>query len=99
MLQAERVKKAGFFSSSHISMDLERLRDAIEAQLDDVKVGLCYKAIYRGRTAQYPPGMGAVVKAIHVDLDLKDFQSDFQQLMEKFGRSVSGFNNGRKMRF
>ena len=48
MLQAERVKEAGFFSNSHIIMDMEEIRDELEERLG-FKVGVRYKAIFRGR--------------------------------------------------
>ena len=35
----------------------------------------------------------------YVDLSLENFQLDFQKLIEKFGRSISGFKDRRRMRF
>ena len=40
-----------------------------------------------------------MVKGIYVDLDMDSFQKNFQQLMSMFGRSVSGFADGRRIRF
>ena len=48
MLQTEQSKEAGFFSNSHISIDMLELRDRIEEKLG-VKVGIRFKVIYRGR--------------------------------------------------
>jgi len=47
MLQVERSKEAGFFSNSHISIDMLELQDRLEEKLN-VKVGIRFKAIYRG---------------------------------------------------
>ena len=40
------MKEAGFFSNSHISMDIEELKDILEAKLN-IKVSIRYKAIYK----------------------------------------------------
>ena len=73
MLKAERVREAGFFSSFYISMDLQILRDSIKSQLESVKVGLRYKSIFRGKIQYSLEGMGAIIKAIHIDLSLENF--------------------------
>jgi len=46
MLQVEKVQEVGFFSNSHVSMDLETLQTEIKKELE-FKVGLRYKAIFR----------------------------------------------------
>jgi len=48
MLQIERVKEAGFFSNSYLSMDLYEIRDILENKLN-YKVGIRYKSIYQGK--------------------------------------------------
>ena len=48
ILETECYKEAGFFSNLYISIDILELRDIIEEKLQ-VKVGIRFKAIYRGR--------------------------------------------------
>ena len=48
MLQMERAKEAGLISNSYISMDLLEIKDILENKLG-CKVGIRYKAIYRGK--------------------------------------------------
>ena len=48
MLQIEYSKEAGFFSNSHMSMNISELKDRLEEKLN-IKVGIRYKAIYHRR--------------------------------------------------
>ena len=73
ILQAKRVKEAGFISSSHISIDLEILRDSIKSQLEGIKVGLRCKSIFRGKIQYSPERTETIIKAIYIDLSLDNF--------------------------
>ena len=44
----ERAKEVGFFSNSHLSIDLYEIRDILENKLN-YKVGIRYKSIYQGK--------------------------------------------------
>ena len=94
MLQAERRKEAGFFINSFSSMDLDILRDTIESTIQ-YKVGLKYKPITGASTkSQSKP-----IRAIHVDVDVLYFSKALRALSDTYGKSNSGFDDGRKMRF
>jgi len=69
MLQAEKVKEAVFFSNSHITMDLEALKETLEQELGDIKVGLRYKTVFRGKQALRGTGKTNTVRGIHIELN------------------------------
>ena len=98
MLQAERYREIGFFTNSHITMDLPRLQGVIEEKIYPIKVGLRYKAVFRGRQVEDNNTASKRVRAIHIDLDLQNFHNNFKTIMGVYGRSVSGFDDGTKMR-
>ena len=75
MLQTVHSKEAGFFSNSHISMDMEALRDILEDTLN-FKVGIRYKAIFRGKQALKVEGE-RLIQALHVEMEMKNFKRDF----------------------
>ena len=78
-------------------MDLDQLQTEIEEELG-VKIGLRYKVIFRGRNKEDRNNKRAI-RAIHIDLDTKNFTRNFNKYMEKYGQSKTGFKNRRRMRF
>ena len=48
-----------------------------------MKVGLRYKAIFRGRKKDNRDSKG-VIRAIHIDLDTKKFTWNFNKCVEKY---------------
>ena len=97
MLQTVHSKEAGFFSNSHISMDMEELRDILEDTLN-FKVGIRYKAIFRGKQAQKLEGERPI-QTLHIEIEMKNFKWNFNQLVARYSRITSSFLDGRKMRF
>ena len=97
MIQVEKIQEVRFFSNSHTIMDLEALKSTIEKQLG-FEVGLCYKAIYRGKKREGNK-LAAIVRAIHVELSTNRFNYKFNKLVETYGRSKNGFLDSRRMRF
>lgn len=93
MLQCERKKDAGFFVNSFFSMDLQVLRETIQNAIG-YKVGLRFKAIIAHKTADEDP-----IKAIHVEVDLTTFNQALRKLSEVYGKTQTGFEDGRKMCF
>ena len=70
----------------------------MEYKLVNIKVGLWYKAVYRGKQIEDSITTSKKVRAIHIDLDLENFQHNFKIVMRIYGRLISGFDNGIKMR-
>ena len=93
MLQAERSKEAGFIVNSHFTMDLEVIREMLEAKIG-CAVGLKWKPI-----AGTYDEKGEAVRAIHVVVDAKYFNKALKALSNLLGRGTTGFPDGRKMRF
>ena len=92
MLQCERKKEAGFFVNTYITMDVEVMKTIIENAIGQ-KVGLRYRPI----VGTYDKGLP--VRAIHVELDRRQFYKGLNKLSEIYGKSTSGFQDGRKIRF
>ena len=55
-------------------MDLQRLKEKMEDKLINIKVGLRYKAIHRGKQMENKDTASKKVRVIYVDLDLDNFQ-------------------------
>ena len=82
MLQVEKAQEAGFFSNSHILMDLETLQLEIEEELG-FKVSLRYKAIFhrKQQDTEYRIGeQSLAIRAIHIELDSKKFLINFKNI-------------------
>ena len=92
MLQVERKKEAGFFTNSLNSMDKINLAETLEAKIG-FRVGLRWKPI----AGTF--GKGGPTRAMHVELDAKHFHLGLRKLSDAFGMGISGFDDGRKMRF
>ena len=63
-----------------------------------MKVGSRYKAIYCRRQILKVKGEKQI-QAFHIELDMNNFKSNFNNLVIIYNRKVSGFEDGRKMRF
>ena len=92
MLQVEQKREAGFLTNSYFTMDLEVLRDVIETDIG-CKV-LRWKPIAGTFTKE-----GSPVRAIHIEVDALYYHRALKNLSETFGKGVTGFKDGRKMRF
>ena len=57
-----------------------------------------YKTIFRRKQVRKDP-KEKLVAAIHVELNLENFQKNFVKLMSVFSRKTSSFKDGHKMRF
>ena len=93
MLQCERKREAGFFTNSFFTMDLEVLRELLESY-----IGCCVGLRWKPIAGTYSKD-GEPVRAIHVEVDSKFYHQGLKKLSEIFGKGVSGFVDGRKMRF
>ena len=93
MLQAERKREAGFFTNSYFTMDLQALREVIEETIG-CKIGLRWKPI----AGTFVQG-GDPVRAIHIEVDALYYHQGLRKLSEVFGKGITGFKDGRKMRF
>ena len=76
-------------------MDLEALKEVIKEKAG-MEVGLRYKTIYQGKQVELTNDT-TVVWAIHIELDIKWFNKNFQYIMSIYGRSKLGFDNSRRM--
>ena len=79
-------------------MDPQRLKENIELKLALVEVGLRFKAACRGKQTEDSNAASKKFRALQIDLDLNNFQHNFKIVMAVYGRSVSGFEDGTKMR-
>ena len=57
-----------------------------------------YKAIFRRRKKEDGDNKGAI-RAIHINLDTKNFTRNFNKYVKKYGLFKTGFKNERRMRF
>ena len=64
-----------------------------------MQVGLRYKTIFRGKQGPKGSNNRIPIKGIHIKLDKTNFARDFYKVIERYGRSKSGFQDGRRMRF
>ena len=63
-----------------------------------MKVGLRYKAIYRGKiTVEIDDKI--ITRAIYVELEVKNFNRDFKKIVLIYRQSLTGFKNGHHMHF
>ena len=92
MLQAERKREVGFLTNSYFTMDLDVLKTVIETAIG-CNVGLRWKPVAGTFTKDNAP-----VRAIHIEVDTTYFHKAMKILSNTFGKSVSGFQDGRKMR-
>ena len=74
-------------------MDLDVLKEEIEHKIG-CAVGLRYKPIFGTFDSDKKP-----IKAIHVEVNATIFHKALRSLSDAYGRSTSGFLEGRKMRF
>ena len=79
-------------------MNLEALKEAIKGVILGVQIGLRYKAIFREKQLQYN-SKEKPMSVIHVELNLNQFQKNFNLLISKFSKIISDFKDRRKMRF
>ena len=79
-------------------MDLEVLKQEIEEQTE-MRIGLRYKIIHRGKIGVEQEGQKSQVRAIHVELDLVSFSYNFRRLLLIYEQSITDFLNGRRIRF
>ena len=77
-------------------MDLESLKCSIEEETG-IPVGLRYKVVYWGKQVEQPNDT-TKVRAIHLEINTKNFNTNFQKLIVVYGRSKLGFKNKRRMR-
>ena len=93
MLQAERKRETGFLTNSYFTMDLELLKETMEEDIG-CKVGLRWKPIAGTFNKD-----GVPVRAIHIEVDSSYYHQALRKLSNVYGKGVSGFRDGRKMRF
>ena len=93
MLQAERLREAGFFVNTLYTMDMGVIKEEIEDAIGN-PIGLCYKPIFGSFDADKKP-----IKALHVEVNALNFHKSLKALSDRYGRTTSGFNDGRKVRF
>ena len=93
MLQAERKREVGFLTNSFFTMDLDVLKTVMEKAIG-CNVGLRWKPIAGTRNEGNGP-----VRAIHIEVDATYYHKALKLLSTTFGKGVSGFKDGRKMRF
>ena len=79
-------------------MDLQRLKEKMELKIAPIKIELRYKAVCQGKQTEDSTTASKNIRAIHIDLDLDNFQYNFKVFIGIYGRLVSGFDNGTKMR-
>ena len=63
-----------------------------------MKVGLRFKAIYRGKVAVDVEDK-IITRVIHVELEAENFNRNFKKFVAIYGRTSTGFINGRHMYF
>ena len=78
-------------------MDLDSLRNILETKLG-MKVVLRYKSIFRGRQILKVEGE-KLIQAIYIKLCQTNFKKNFNNIIAIHRRKVSGFDDGRKIRF
>ena len=93
MLQAERKREVGFLTNSYFTMDLNVLKTVLE-QAIGCNVGLRWKPIAGTHSKDNDP-----VRATHIEVDANYYHKALRILSNTFGKGVSGFKDGRKMRF
>ena len=81
----ERSREIGFFTNSHITIDLYYLKEVIKAKVYPIEVDLHYKAIYRGKQVEEQVTASKRVRAVYIDISLKNFQNNFKILMGVYG--------------
>lgn len=97
MLQTEKSQEAGFFSNSYVTMDLEVLKKEFEDE-SKMKVGLQFKAACRDKIAVDAEDK-SVIRAIHVELEAENFNTNFKKCVSICSNSSTGFKHGRRIRF
>ena len=98
ILQAQRHREIAFFTNSLIAMDLQRLKETMEHKIAPIKVGLMCEDVHREKQTEGFNTSSNQISAIHVELDLTNFQHNFKVVMETHRMSVSGFDDCTKMR-
>ena len=56
-----------------------------------MQVRLRYKTVFRGKQGLKESNNGIPIKGIHIELDKTNFVRDFHKVIERYGRSKSGF--------
>ena len=57
-----------------------------------------FKAIYRGRRVDIAKNQ-PIVRAIHIELSIENFNQKYNRLIEIYGRSKNDFEDSRRVRF
>ena len=79
-------------------MDLHYLKEVIEVKIAPIKVSLRHKAAYQGKQIKENNITSRRVRAIHINLNLDNFQNNIKPEIIIYRRLVLEFDNGRKMR-
>ena len=77
-------------------MDLESLKYLIKKETG-IPVGLRYKVVYRGKQVEQLNNI-TKVRVIHLEINTKNFNTNFQKLMAVCGRSKLEFRDRRRIR-
>ena len=78
-------------------MNLKVLKEEIEQEAK-MKVGLYYKAIYRGKIAVDVDNK-TITRAIHVELEGENFNINFKKFVSTYSQSLTGFKNSCHIHF
>ena len=78
-------------------MDIYKISDILETKLN-TKVGIRYKSIYHGKQVMKVEGEKPI-QAIYVELEIKGFRANLNNLVVVYGRSMSEFEDECKIRF